>query len=898
MSSDKLKRRTFLGASALVTTILPAQPHPAPVSYKSPAGNDIPFRRADLFATGPVRTFTGPQLAQIAFPLGGIGTGTVSLGGRGNLQDWEIFNRPNKGCRLPFTFVALWAREQGAQPHCKVVEAPMQPPFIGDRGLLRSTAAGLPRFAGARFVGEYPFAHVEFEDPELPVSVQLEAFNPFIPLDADDSALPVAILRYTIRSRASQPVDGALAFSLFNPIGKTTGYERISGVRRAMPDLGRNVNGRITGDGYQGILLRSEKFAPDDPKHGTLALITTATEATWLARWDQGAWYDDMHKWWDEYSASGRFADPNIGGPSKDGFSDLCTLAPRFTVPAGGSVQVLFVLNWHFPVIENYWNREQEYRGKRLRTRYAERFADARAVAEYALRNLDRLEGLTRKFHDAFFGSTLPAVVLDAASSQASILRTTTCLYLEGKSFHAFEGSDDSSGCCPMNCTHVWNYEQTLAHLYPELERFMRRTDFQQNLRPDGSMAFRTLIPFGKTLWGFRPAADGQMGCVLKVYREWRLSGDDEFLRALWPHVRRALEYAWTQWDADRDGVMEGEQHNTYDIEFYGPNTMMGTFYLAALLAASHMAQAAGDAEAASRYQDLFRRGSAKLDATCWDGEFYIQKYDESQHTKYQYGRGCLSDQLLGQWFAAVVDLGHVLPRERVRRTLASIYRYNFQTGFRGFANPQRIYALGDEKGLLLCSWPKGGRPSIPFVYSDEVWTGIEYQVAAHLLYEGFVDEGLALVKAARDRYDGLRRNPWNEIECGNHYARAMASWSLVLALSGYRYSAQERSLRLAPLINTNRFRCFFSTGSSWGVLSQQAAKAERTAQVEVLYGKLELADFILKAAGDAPVRATIGKTPRSVPATLRAENGELHVRLDPPVTLAAGDRLRVRLGP
>ncbi len=875
---DKLNRRTFLGATALVPTILPAAA--PPVTYKSPAGNDIPFRRADLYAGGPVRTFTGQQLAQIAFPLGGIGTGTVSLGGRGDLRDWEIFNRPNKGCKLPFTFVAI--RAGGVT---RVVEAAMLPPYTGDRGLQRSTAAGLPRLAGARFRGEYPFARIDFEDADLPVAISLEAFNPFIPLEADDSALPVAILRYTVK--AKRETDCSLAFSLFNPIGKTTGYERVAAVRRSLADLGKNVNERIAGDGYQGILLRSEKFAAGDPRFGTMALVTTAADASWLARWDQGSWYDDMHRWWDEFSATGRFGDPNVGPPSAEGFSDLCTLAPRFT----GSATVTFVLAWHFPVVENYWNREQQVRGQRLRTRYAERFADARAVAEYALKNMDRLEGWTRKFHGAFFGSTLPAAVLDAASSQASILRTTTCLYLEGKAFHAFEGSDDQSGCCPMNCTHVWNYEQTLAHLFPEQERFMRQTDFRHNLRPDGSMAFRTLIPLGETLWNFKPAADGQMGCVLKVYREWQISGDDEFVRALWPEVKRALEYAWTQWDADRDGVMEGEQHNTYDIEFYGPNTMMGTFYLAALAAAAKMGTAVGDTAAAERYEELYRRGAKNLDETCWDGEFYIQKYDEAKHTKYQYGKGCLSDQLLGQWFATVAGLGYVLPRERVRQTLGSIYRHNFHSGFRAFANPQRIYALGDEKGLLLCSWPKGGRPAIPFVYSDEVWTGIEYQVAAHLIYEGLVDEGLAIVKGVRDRYDGLRRNPWNEIECGNHYARAMASWALVLGLSGYLYSAPEKRLRFAPLVNKDRFRCFYSTGASWGVLSM----AGKTATVEVLYGKLELAELVLPAAGES--RTTVTRGTRAAAATSRMENGELRVKLDPPVTVEAGDKLRVRMG-
>jgi len=896
-SNSKINRRRFLGTTALVPTILPAAPAAAPAGYLSPAGNQIPYRRADLFAYGPVRSFTGAQLNQIAFPLGGIGTGTVSLGGRGNLQDWEIFNRPNKGCRLPFTFVALWVREQDARPITKIVEAPLPAPFVGDRGLLRTSAAGLPRMSGARFRGEYPLAKIDFEDPDLPVAVSLEAFNPFIPLDAEDSALPLAVLRYTVRSRAKRPVEGSLACSLFNPIGKPTGYERVRQVRRPMPELGGNINQPISADGYRGLLLRSEKFPPEDPRHGTLALITTAPRASWLARWDQGSWFDDMHKWWDEYSATGRFADPNAGGPSPEGYSDLCTLAPQFLLAPGRSAEVTFLLAWHFPVIENYWNREPDYRGKRLRNRYAERFPDARAAAEYGLKNLPRLERLTRQFHGALFQSDLPSVVLDAASSQASILRTTTCLYLEGKSFHAFEGSDDQSGCCPLNCTHVWNYEQTLAHLYPELERFMRTTDFEQNLRPDASMAFRTLIPFGKTLWDYKPAADGQMGSVLKVFREWQFSGDEAFLRRLWPQVKRALEFAWRQWDADQDGVMEGEQHNTYDIEFYGPNTMMGTFYLAALLAASRMAQALGDKEAGGRYRELYQRGAAELDRLCWDGEFYIQKYDETRHTKYQYGRGCLSDQLLGQWFAAAVGLGYLLPKERVRRALASIYRHNFQSGFQNFANPQRIYALGDEKGLLLCSWPKGGRPALPFVYSDEVWTGIEYQVAAHLIYEGMIDEGLAMVKAVRDRYDGARRNPWNELECGNHYARALASWSLVLALSGYRYSAQERSIRLAPPIHTENFKCFYSTGSSWGVLSQQVTKAGRAATVEVLYGKLELADFVLSAPTGGPLQVTQARPRQVVPSSSEAVDGYLHVKLNPPVTIEAGNRLRVQTG-
>ena len=182
-----------------------------------------------------------------------------------------------------------------------------------------------------------------------------------------------------------------------------------------------------------------------------------------------------------------------------------------------------------------------------------------------------------------------------------------------------------------------------------------------------------------------------------------------------------------------------------------------------------------------------------------------------------------------------------------MRETLQSIYRHNFKHNFMDHANTQRIYALNDEKGLLLCSWPRGNRPALPFVYSDEVWTGIEYQVAAHLIYEGLVMEGLAITKAVRDRYDGQRRNPWNEVECGNHYARALSSWSLLTALCGYHYSAPDRRLAFAPRLNAADFRCFFTTGSGWGTFSQKVARQDAVARIDLAGGALTLTELGLR---------------------------------------------------
>jgi uncharacterized protein (DUF608 family) len=562
--------------------------------------------------------------------------------------------------------------------------------------------------------------------------------------------------------------------------------------------------------------------------------VTPWKNITYLSHWVRGQWWDDLQIFWDDFSADGRLKDLDEPSPSPDGRTDIGTLGLMAEVAPFGEVTLPFILAWNFPNFLDYFDIVRDQRGRMFRNHYAERFPDAWAAAEYLLKNLPELERSTRQFHNLFFTSTLPPYVLDALSSQAAIARTMTCFWLEGGQFFAFEGCNDKSGCCPLNCAHVWNYEQSLAFLFPSLERSMRETDFLVNTKDNGEMVFRTSLPLGEKLWNFRPAADGSLGRVINLHRDWQVAGDLEFLKKLWPKAKKVLEYTWTAWDADKDGLIEGEQHNTYDIEFYGPNSMIGTFYLGALLAGSRMADAVGDSAAAKTYREMFDKGRAAFDRLLWNGEYYVQKYDQVMEKKYQYGDGCLSDQMLGQWLAMVAGLGRFLPEDRLKTTLKSIFDYNFMTDFREYSNAQRTYALNDERGLLLCTWPKGGRPPLPFVYSDEVWTGIEYHVASHLIYEGMVDEGLTIVKAVRDRYDGLRRNPWDEIECGHHYARAMSSWGLLLALSGYAYSGVDLKLGFAPKVYPENFRTFWTTGSAWGVFRQKAA-AGKGLKTEIL---------------------------------------------------------------
>jgi uncharacterized protein (DUF608 family) len=833
------------------------------------------------------RVFEEPFLSEIAFPLGGIGTGTVSLGGRGELRDWEIANKPDKGRGLDNTFFALWFQESGAPARAMILESELKPPYRGAFGIPRGILPGMPRFRKARFLGSYPFARLELEDPRVPLDVFLECFNPFIPGNDEDSGLPLAVFYWRIRNRSGNPLAATVLASLQN--------------ESAWGERGRSFNRFVQDGALRGLSMTTRKLPEAHPGFGSLALATLHPDVTYTARWDRGEWFDAQSLFWEDFAEDGRLATVATSDESPEERNDVGSIGALLELAPGQEVVAPFLLAWHFPNRQNYWvneifGYEANPSGPILGNHYARQFGSAWDVARYAASELPRLERETKLFHDALFQTTAPPEVLDAVSSQMSILRTNTCFRAADGNFYAFEGTGDDHGCCPLNCTHVWNYEQALAFLFPALERTMRDVDFGHNTNDEGFMVFRTRVPLDSSKWDFpHAAADGQMGTIVKLYREWQLSGDLDFLKRHWPRAKKALEFAWKEWDPDRDGVMEGVQHNTYDIEFRGPNPMMGAIYLTALQCASEMAAAVGDADA-PEYRELFGRGRELLDGETWNGEFYVQAYERAREEKYQVGAGCLSDQLLGQWMAHVVGKGYVLPEERVKSAILAVYRHNFKETFEDHANPQRIFALGDEGGLLLCSWPRGERPLLPFVYSDEVWTGIEYQVAAHLIYEGFVDEGVEIVRAVRNRYDGERRNPWNEVECGNHYARALASWSLLLALSGFRYSAPERSMAFDPRTSEREFACFWSVGGpGFGVYRQERSGASLRATIRLDHGRgLSLAEVVLP--GEAWANVTVDVDGRFLDASLVPAGSKTRVKLSAATPLFSGETLRVTL--
>jgi non-lysosomal glucosylceramidase len=850
-------RRNFLKTVALATGAASSQAMGVEIEAKE-ARNKQKSRSASAPSHQSKieypRTFSGRQLQMLAFPIGGIGTGCISLGGRGQLRDWEIFNRPNKGYSPEYAFACIWVQSGNAKPVARVLEARFLPPYQAARGLGPDNAPGLQRFESATFIGEYPLAKVVFHDSEVPVNVVLEGFNPMIPLETEDSGLPIAILRYRVSNPGKNHATVSIAFSLDNPVG----VERHNPVRASGAQ--KRVNEHRKESRVEGLFMRNPSLPETDPLAGSVALgvLNAGTgKLTVRTGWPSAKWWASPMIFWDQFSSDGKL------GPETSAQKPTGSVCLSREIRAGEDAEYTFLLSWHFPNRTPEWCGWLAPKGEEntiIGNHYCTRFRDAWHSAEYAAEKLPALESRMRQFIQIMQETTLPPVVKDAAMSNLSTLVTQTCFRTADGEFHGFEGCDDQRGCCFGNCTHVWNYETATQFLFPTLARSLRKAAFGYSADADGGMRHRQLLPDGKQRYGYA-AADGQMGQIIKAYLDWRLSGDKNWLQTYWPKVKKGLDFAWISggWDADRDGVMEGVQHNTYDVEFYGPNPQCGIYYLGALRAGEEMAKVIGDTQMAQECHRLFLSGSEWIDSQLFNGEYYIQKIrnipresiapatvsdmgsDRSDKPEFQLGEGCLVDQLVGQYLAEVAGLGALLDPAKVRKTLESIYRYNYKRNLYDHYSVQRVFALNDEAALVICDYGKGKRPEIPFPYFAEVMTGFEYSAAILMLYTGMVTEGVECIENIRRRYDGERRNPWDEAECGHHYARAMAAWSAIPALSGFRYDGEDRSVVLAPRIHANDFSGFWSMASSWGSFSLSAHPRQIQASLSVSQGTLAL---------------------------------------------------------
>jgi hypothetical protein len=804
-------------------------------------GNNRP---GDTFNT----FYTGDRLSRVAFPLGGMGAGMVCLEGTGCISHVSIRHKPDV-FNEPFMFAAIAVR--GIENGARILEGPVPrrkvfgAPYTGNGS--SASSYGFPRFDNATFLARFPFATIELESGDLPLDVTIRGWSPFIPGDEDHSSLPVGSLEYTFVNRAETALELMFSYHAEN-------FMRIRGTNEwgiTYENVGHSI-GRIE-NGY----VLSQSCFPDQPHYKGDFAISTLEDALVDYRWFRGGWYDGRTQLWKEIEQM----EPSLD-TARSGSTSASLFVP-FRLEPGASKTIHLLMAWHVPHSDQRFGGIPpvsqpagcdpltgcclpEYTAQFYEPWYAGKYGDIFELASAWCSEYYTLRAASLRFSETFFSSSLPPEVLEAVSANFSILKSPTVLRQKNGNLWAFEGCfDEGGGCCHGSCTHVWNYAQAIPHLFPGLERTLRETEFMVSQDERGHQNFRSALPIQGTDHTWHAAADGQLGGIMKVYRDWRISGDTEWLRRLWPSIRKSFEYCSSAWDPEGKGILEEPHHNTYDIEFWGPDGMCTSIYLGAALAMTRMAEELG--EETWQYDVLLQKGVEYMEDSLFNGEYFIQvprwrglrtpspevsmeaawniNYSEEamaifrqEGPKYQYGNGCLSDGIIGAWFDAVCGLPPFLDPEKVRSHLNAVYAHNFREDLTDHVNPQRSgFAQGEDGGLLLCTWPKGDEPSLPFVYSNEVWTGIEYQVASHLMMLGEVDKGLEIVREARRRYDGKVRNPFNEYECGHWYARALSSYALMQGLTGLYFDAVDRTLHIDSRMG-NDFQCFISTESGYGL--------------------------------------------------------------------------------
>jgi Predicted bile acid beta-glucosidase len=542
-------------------------------------------------------------------------------------------------------------------------------------------------------------------------------------------------------------------------------------------------------------------------------------------------------------------------------------LTSSFQLKPGESKEITFVLSWYFPNRPlNYnnsieagwgWGRPLPPLTPPIGNMYANWFNSSLDVVDQLQTNFDRLTKETMNFHDTYYNqSSLPYWLIHRIMMPVSTLATETCQWWATDKFWAWEGV----GSCIGTCTHVWNYEQAMAALFPEFERNLReKTDYGVSFQQDGSVLSRN--------GGHGVMIDGHAGAILKIYREHLMSSNNFLLTRNWDKIKKSLEYIINE-DENEDGMIEKTQPNTYDISFHGGNTYVGSLYLAALRAGEKMATIMNDQKAADRYKQIYEAGTKTTMERLWNGEYFIQDVDEKKHPKNQYVKGCLSDQLFGQTWADLLRLGDLYPAESIDKALNSIWLYNWTNDVKAQSEahkPERFFANSGEPGLFICTWPYSKHPGGDGVrYRDEVWTGIEYQVATEMIYRGKTDKALTMVKAIHSRYDGAKHNPWNEIECGDHYARAMASWGVLSAIQDYWYNGPQGVISFAPRIKPDNFKGFFTSAEGWGNITQTIAGGKQSNGIYLKYGRLVIQKVLLSSENV--------KNPKSVSVTLDGE--------------------------
>ncbi len=565
----------------------------------------------------------------------------------------------------------------------------------------------------------------------------------------------------------------------------------------------------------------------------------------------------------------------------------------------GEHAVVTFTVSWRFPNAR-YVTKFGRSPGEPDINEYSTRWpTPVDSAASVAVRQAE-LTDTSQTWTDTWYDSTLPYWFLERTLIPLNCMQTQVAerLALQDGMYNLDEGVN----CCPGNCTHVWQYAQGLARIFPVIERECReKVEYGKGFRAsDGAINFR------HSIGEFRDAIDGQCGTILRVLRESQMTTDDRFLESIWDRTRQSMEHVIRKWDKDETGLLAGAQHNTLDEPWFGQVHWLINLYHASLKASAVMARQMNQPAVADRYERIVAKGAPAMVDMLWNEDFgyFVHNPGPGEDEKHGSVNGCHIDQVLGEFWLRNVGLDPVLPQDKTRRALESLWTYNFSPNvgdYRKVMTAGRWYAVEGNAGLIMCSFPygkieaKSGKKNYAG-YLNECMTGFEWQVAAHMIWEGMLEKGLAIGKAIYDRYQPQDRNPYNEIECSDHYARAMSSYSAFMAVCGYQYDGPSGRLAFGPKMQHEDFRAAFTTAEGWGQFTQTVKDVRQENSIELRYGKLQLQQLTLDLApGTKSGQATATLDGRTIPAVFKTDGNRLVATFPGGLNIDNGQTLRVK---
>jgi non-lysosomal glucosylceramidase len=842
------------------------------------------------------------ELKYIGMPIGGVCSGQLYISGDGRLWLWNIFqsnytregpenpNAPDKGKRWrldQFTFGGLYSNPRTSSEENNLFQVKngfsLQYKSEDQTGVLSLDKQG---FEDITFRGEYPVAKISYKNTAVPVTVKLTAYSPFIPLNVKDSAIPATVLSYEVTNTSDKDVSVDIGGWLENRVCPELEDVAFTRTNEVISDKGRTtVFMSASGDGL------SERKG-----YGDMAISILGNDTN----------HHSNSSVLGNSLKSAVFETKKITTSRSNGNESLVgSLSTSFELKLGESKTVTFLVSWYFP----YYNEQNK--GDEmgiitdfdsLKRYYASFYASSNDVASYVSNEFERLSKTTLTWNETWYDSTLPYWLLDRSFISLDCLATQTSHLFDNNRFWGWEGVE----CCEGTCTHVWQYAQGLARIFPSIER-----DLRENI--EYGLCFKNGVIDHRAEYGAGYAIDGQLGTIIRVYREHQMSSDATFLRNIWKRVKESMQLVIDQ-DQDGDGLIEGEQPHTLDARWFGPMGWISGMYLAALKVCEEMALEMGDHKFAKTCSTYLSIGQKSYVDKLFNGEYFIHLPPD--YNSINTNKGCHIDQVLGQSMAYQVNVPDVLPKKETRSALQSLWKYNFAPDAGQYAidhttiKGARLYAMPGEAGLLMTTWPiEGDDKAVPRMaerpddkefwlgpggYFDECMNGFEYQVSSHMVWEGMLTEGLSIMKAVHERYNGAKRNPYDEIECSSHYSRSMASYGTHLAACGFSYHGPKGELGFAPKIKPEDFKGAFTTADGWGSFAQKIENGNHNGSILLNYGQLLLKNFNIELSTNTTlnnVLVYLGDT--NIPLDFEVKGSRLNMKFKSDVIIKMNEKLR-----